>query len=63
MLDVGNSYGYEVLLPLLESWLEGSRRKITLRSIHALIEQRLAAKANAPRAIRPGRPRKTRPAA
>jgi hypothetical protein len=42
MLDVGNTRLYELLKSDLESYKEGKTRKITVRSIHALIERRLA---------------------
>jgi hypothetical protein len=42
MLDVGTTYFYRELLPVLETYMEGRQRKITVRSIQKLIEQRLA---------------------
>lgn len=42
MLDTGRSYFYEALLPQLDSYLEGSRRKVTVESIERLVAKRLA---------------------
>jgi len=42
MLNCGSSYFYEELLPQLDSYLEGDRRKVTVQSIERLVAKRLA---------------------
>ena len=47
MLDVGNDTGYRLIATgELESYLEGTARKITVRSIEAYIARRIAAEPN-----------------
>jgi hypothetical protein len=46
MLDIGTTRLYELLKSDLESYKEGKTRKITVRSIHALIERRLVGEAS-----------------
>ena len=68
MLGCGNTHGYALLAAgKLESYLDGRSRRITMRSIHRYIAERLAetngATVSAPIASRPhprGRPRKAR---
>jgi len=64
LLDCGNTHGYELInAGELESYLDGRSRRITMRSIKALIARRLAdnpttAEPTAPQPRRRGRPRK-----
>jgi hypothetical protein len=42
LLDVGPAHFYDTVLPELESYKDGKARRITLRSIKARIERKLA---------------------
>jgi excisionase family DNA binding protein len=49
LLSCGNTHGYELLAAgELQSFLDGRRRKITVESIRAYIERRLAEAGGAP---------------